>query len=1221
MAKYLDAAGLTQLWTAVGSTFLSKSGGAVSSSSAQVLSLNSSHTSGNSNIMFKSAGNDKVEIGYDSTNGAYMKNIEALKVLNITNAGVLEFDGYTILTTLNLLNYATDLAGVWASLQNNDIVTTNYNNYQIRGEHLPTIAGTGVSGTYTHSGSGSTLATTLTLSLDYLPLNLGRGKTLSVTSGYGESLRINADASVVNAFIYFMVNSVAKASVGYYEGFSFIAEENTFARIGLTSSGVPQYWNNSSGGSGHQFNLLHEGNFVAGTNYVSISGSETITGLKEFREVGIFNKSTSGYYNEGIRCNLCNAEGPSAWSSLVMGGAYGSTSGTGEGVWSFCTNQKNFYLGHNGSSGATYGFEWMYTGQLALNTYYAKINSSIASVLVLNSTFSSGTWSYIQYNHNNTNYAGSGYKPGFAFISNDTSGATHNKIGVNDSGVPQVCINDTTYYTLLHANNFSTWALPVNGKAVRSEKADVLIDVYRYDNSTRRTSLNVNNSDSGLHFLLSTSSVATGYPGADGYVIQGSWDSGYFDAQLFLPNTPASVSFAGAHLLVRHYDGDLSTPEWTAWKKIYDEDNLTTSVVTGLLAGATITHNSYPILALNSTYSTAYSYMFYKHSGSVKAASGYVPGMAFVSNEVSGASYSKIGVTDSGNPEFWTNSDVNHYTLFHSGNYMSRITYLTNGLEVSNGTAGNVLNLYGSSSDCWTYFIVGDSSTWTTKASVGYYSGLAFVANETGYQRIGVLDNGTPVYRSGASSTDYTLWHAGNSNLSSVNWSCGNLSAYGYVIAYGAAGFYHYDSTGNHLYSYFGHDSGLSGSWWYNGQSGESIRLYDSGGCEITPALICDSTVSVASCIYSGAKQSSTSISAIPSDSAVALRTGDGNSSGSNTWVWRLNWSSANWGLFWEDTNDIFYFVGNGQSALSIYGATGDTTAKGSLTAGTSISAGTSVSAGTYVSAATYMYAASYIQSSGELYAGTFVQAGTYIKLTQGASSASTGYISAGGGYSPNSGKYGVKVIACDQSDCQTGLGQDCVGDLPYDLSIIGGQSGNSYGYISFVFHQVDSTTYHRAGYFDFGDNFYVTNNINSGGVIFATTGIYSNGYVTAGSAASSSDIRLKENIASVTRERAKEVIMALNPCEWTWNDKHYKHGQRGAGMVAQEVESILPFAILQPQEYKYLEYDDFHAYEIKMLQSHETELEKTNRRLNEAEREIVELKRENAELKSRLNA
>ena len=128
-------------------------------------------------------------------------------------------------------------------------------------------------------------------------------------------------------------------------------------------------------------------------------------------------------------------------------------------------------------------------------------------------------------------------------------------------------------------------------------------------------------------------------------------------------------------------------------------------------------------------------------------------------------------------------------------------------------------------------------------------------------------------------------------------------------------------------------------------------------------------------------------------------------------------------------------------------------------------------------------------------------------------------------------------------------------------------------------------------------------------------SGLYSDSYVSAGGLSSSSDARLKNNITPVSRERAKEVIMALRPCEWIWNEKNASFaGKRGAGLVAQEVRPFLPDAVADYNDYLSLYYTQFHAFEIGMLQSHEDRLEK-------AEKRIAVLEAENAQLKARLNA
>ena len=105
---------------------------------------------------------------------------------------------------------------------------------------------------------------------------------------------------------------------------------------------------------------------------------------------------------------------------------------------------------------------------------------------------------------------------------------------------------------------------------------------------------------------------------------------------------------------------------------------------------------------------------------------------------------------------------------------------------------------------------------------------------------------------------------------------------------------------------------------------------------------------------------------------------------------------------------------------------------------------------------------------------GLIVTSGSYISVgTPGGSGSGTAksYISAGPGYSINAGRYGVKILTCDQTDCQSGLGQDLAihsgWTNSYNFSIVGGNSSADKGYISFVTHKVNSTTYRYVGGFE----------------------------------------------------------------------------------------------------------------------------------------------------------
>lgn len=135
-------------------------------------------------------------------------------------------------------------------------------------------------------------------------------------------------------------------------------------------------------------------------------------------------------------------------------------------------------------------------------------------------------------------------------------------------------------------------------------------------------------------------------------------------------------------------------------------------------------------------------------------------------------------------------------------------------------------------------------------------------------------------------------------------------------------------------------------------------------------------------------------------------------------------------------------------------------------------------------------------------------------------------------------------------------------------------------------------------------------------GVIHSTTGIFSDGYVTAGSA---SDARLKDNVRTMEFGDAMAILANARPVRFSWNGLANslceKYVGNDMGMIAQEVEPYIPEAISSIYgEYKRLDYTKFIAPLVCVAKSHEE-------RLQQAEREIADLKRENAQLKARLNA
>ena len=124
-------------------------------------------------------------------------------------------------------------------------------------------------------------------------------------------------------------------------------------------------------------------------------------------------------------------------------------------------------------------------------------------------------------------------------------------------------------------------------------------------------------------------------------------------------------------------------------------------------------------------------------------------------------------------------------------------------------------------------------------------------------------------------------------------------------------------------------------------------------------------------------------------------------------------------------------------------------------------------------------------------------------------------------------------------------------------------------------------------------------------GTIHSTTGIFSNGYVSAKGQDTTSDARYKRDVASLPAQAALAVLMRLRPSTWAWKDD----GRRGAGFVAQEVLGVLPEAVREvgngDDRHLALNYQMLHAYEVCLLQTHETELERLRGRVNQLENEI----------------
>ena len=132
---------------------------------------------------------------------------------------------------------------------------------------------------------------------------------------------------------------------------------------------------------------------------------------------------------------------------------------------------------------------------------------------------------------------------------------------------------------------------------------------------------------------------------------------------------------------------------------------------------------------------------------------------------------------------------------------------------------------------------------------------------------------------------------------------------------------------------------------------------------------------------------------------------------------------------------------------------------------------------------------------------------------------------------------------------------------------------------------------------------------ITATGTIRATTGIWSDGYVSAKGQDTTSDARYKRDVASLPAQAALAVLMRLRPSTWAWKDD----GRRGAGFIAQEVLGVLPEAVREvgggEDRHLALNYQMLHAYEVSALQTHETELERLRDRVLLLENEIKRIR------------
>jgi hypothetical protein len=156
-------------------------------------------------------------------------------------------------------------------------------------------------------------------------------------------------------------------------------------------------------------------------------------------------------------------------------------------------------------------------------------------------------------------------------------------------------------------------------------------------------------------------------------------------------------------------------------------------------------------------------------------------------------------------------------------------------------------------------------------------------------------------------------------------------------------------------------------------------------------------------------------------------------------------------------------------------------------------------------------------------------------------------------------------------------------GDIIDLISFNGGVTG-AQGLPGTTVTLTDDTTTNATRYVLFDDitsGTVTTVNVSSTKLTFNP----STGQLTAVEFNSTSDKNLKDNIESISN--SINILEKINPVKFTWKDT----GKISYGVIAQELEQILPELVKNDNDYKSVSYIPIIAFLIDVVKTHEKEL------------------------------